>query len=349
MAKHVKKYLIVLLSVIVVNVPVVSVEAATNSQKIQRITDQQFIGTLAIYRNGKLAEHVSEGYANEPKRIKNQLNTMYEIDSIQKLITGVLIMQQVEKHHLKLTDTLDRYFPSAKGGSHITIRQMLNMTSGLSMKESDMFNFLTDDNGIIRHDISVMTYNQANQGKWDYQPVNFVLLAGILEKVFHQTYHHLVHQQIIQRFKLKHTKFAYELPNSWNKTIGYQVPKNATGISYGQPYARSKALERDELGTGQLYMSVGDLYHVVHGIMRGKVIKKKNVPILYSKGSLSGYGGGLYNRPGRYKSNGAGYGFESTIRISKDGQDAVIILSNYEFPKMSISTLGDKIDREILK
>lgn len=351
MNKNMQLWLIIIIIIVsVVNIPINVLAKDKNQIVIKKdVKTRSFVGTIAIYQNGKLTNHYSQGYANALGKKSNNLNTMFEIDSIQKMMTGVLIMQQVEKHQLKLTDHLDKYFPSVPGSANITIRQMLNMTSGLSMDVSKAPGFLTDDFGIIRHEIRQTKYTLLKNGVWDYQPVNYVLLAGILEKVSHQSYRQLFTHQIIDKLKLKRTAFAYALPTNRDSAIGYSVPNHIPGISYLQPFNRRLVLERNELGTGQLYMSVGDLYRVVSAITQGKIIKQADVTKLYAKGSISGYGGGLYNRGGRYKTNGAGYGFEGTIRISKNGKKAVVILSNYEVTNMGISKLGDSLDRKLLK
>ena len=59
-------------------------------------------------------------------------DTKYRIHSITKTYTAVMIFQFVEEGKLKLSDTLDKFFPGFPFyGAKITVRQLLTHTSGV--------------------------------------------------------------------------------------------------------------------------------------------------------------------------------------------------------------------------
>ncbi len=68
--------------------------------------------------------------------ILKYLTTLYNIGSIQKGLTAVLIMRAVRDGKLFLTDTLARFYPYIPGAANITIQQMLQMASGLKLSEN---------------------------------------------------------------------------------------------------------------------------------------------------------------------------------------------------------------------
>lgn len=60
------------------------------------------------------------------------------IGSITKTFTATVILQLVDEHRLGLDDPVAKYIPQVPNGAHITIRELLNMTSGI-------FNTTEDD------------------------------------------------------------------------------------------------------------------------------------------------------------------------------------------------------------
>lgn len=55
----------------------------------------------------------------------------FRIGSITKTFTGTVILQLADEGKLRLDDPVAKYQPEVPNGAHITIRELLNMTSGL--------------------------------------------------------------------------------------------------------------------------------------------------------------------------------------------------------------------------
>src|SRR5687767_14360227 len=91
------------------------------------------MGGLTVARDGKIVYSRSFGYSQITDTEKRPLNadTKYRIASITKTYTAVMIFQLVEEGRLKLTDTLDKFFPQVPNASRITIAQILHHRSGL--------------------------------------------------------------------------------------------------------------------------------------------------------------------------------------------------------------------------
>ena len=60
-----------------------------------------------------------------------QVNSYMRIGSITKTLTATVILQLVDQGKLRLDDPVGRYRPEVPNGNHITIRELLNMSSGL--------------------------------------------------------------------------------------------------------------------------------------------------------------------------------------------------------------------------
>ena len=57
--------------------------------------------------------------------------TVYEMGSVTKTITAVAVFQLIEKGKLRLSDTLDKFWPEYEKAAEITVENLLYMKSGM--------------------------------------------------------------------------------------------------------------------------------------------------------------------------------------------------------------------------
>lgn len=310
-----------------------SVDSHYNSEFGQKANDlinkYDYSGSMLIVKGGRPIYSTSRGYADYGMSLHNTIDTTYEIDSIQKSMTAAMIMQQVEANNLSLNDRLSRFYPEISGSKNVTIRQMLDMTSGLILMGGVGPTKVMSDPDIIDADIKNIKYVGLLHGKWDYSAVNFNLLCGILEKLTGKSYRKLFNETYVDKLGLKQTIFAYDTSPTIVKAAGYNEPNPLVKkLTYKNPFNIKRYMEYDELGTGQVYMSVYDLYKVEQYI-NGPMLSEQSRRELFTPGSVSTYGGGLYHRQNDNFANGWGYGFQGVFHMSDDGKTAVIALQNY--------------------
>ena len=303
-----------------------------------------YVGVAQIYYDHHLVASWQSGYAN---RQSNQLNTAatgYEINSLQKGMTGTLLMNQVALGKVNLSDRLSQFYPNVPHSDQITLRQMLNMTSGLSTPRGYNDQRVQSDQEVIQNAIAKTRFIVKQYNEWSYQPINYILLAGITEKVSGKSYAELFKTQIIDKLKLKHTHFSYELPTNYLHATGYNFTTKASPqTAYAQPLGVVTAQKHSELGTGQVYMTAADLYHVESGMLDGTLMTTAARNELFVDGSQSHYGG--YYNYATYKGvNGAGSGFQSRVHISPDGKNAMVLLTNHPANFLNLDKLSNTID-----
>ncbi|KRN97698.1 Beta-lactamase class C related penicillin binding protein [Companilactobacillus kimchiensis] len=303
------------------------------SQDIDSLLNKKgYSGTILVIKDGKPIYQTSRGYANFSNSAFNNENTTYEIDSVQKSMTAAMIMKEVQKKKLSLSDKLSEFYPDIPGSKKITIRQMLDMTSGLVMNGGSVGpDRIMSDPDIIDSDIDNIKFSKLLYKKWNYSAVNYNLLSGILEMVTGNSYRKLFTDSFIKKLNLKHTIFAYDEKPNIQKANGYNnIDPLSARLDYKNAFYTKRSFEFDELGTGQIYMNARDLYKVEKYISTGSMLTKKSRKILYKRGSVSTYGGGLYHGTDDNFANGWGYGFQTVMHISNNGKNAVIFLENYE-------------------
>lgn len=298
----------------------------------QKLEDNRFIGTALIIHNEQIILQKGFGYANFSKSRPNTYQSTYQIGSIQKAMTASLILQQIQASKLSLDDTLDRFYPTVQDSQKITILQLLSMTSGLRQTVKPK-NMMTDD-AFVQFAISNATMGV--YGKYKYEAVNYSFLVGILEQLTGASYRTLFTRTFIQGLNLSHTDFYNDFVTSSNRTYAYKkVDGQDSSLIDDDPLAFNQ-----EVGTGNVGMTVGDLYLFYSNLFKGNIIDQKIIDELLTPETLTKYMGGLYNFSNYVKGHGTEAGFEANALFSKDRQNAVILLSNQYSKDSSHSKLA---------
>lgn len=308
--------------------PVAPKNTATTRKIDAVLRANRFVGTALVVHHGRPIYEQGFGYANYAAKRKNGATTMYQLASVQKSFTAGLIMKLAAENKLALTDHLSKYYPQINGADQITLRDMLDMKSGLTLEAFP--NQLSSEKGMVKFILQNIISEPTKIGQWDYSPVNYMLLAGIIQKVSGQSYRQYFTQNVTQAFGLKHTGFVFNVAHRRNSARGYQNPDpNDVVPNYRNLYPESRTSMYYQFGTGQVYMSARDLYVGERDMLQGKLYPQADVATLLTPGSTSTYGGGDYIQPNYIRVHGLAYGHEATALLSKNGQDGVVLLTNY--------------------
>ena len=74
----------------------------------------------------------SAGYRDLDQLLPMKVGTRVRVGSVTKTFTAVVVLQLVAEERLSLADNLEQWLPGVfRDGSQITIRQLLNHTSGI--------------------------------------------------------------------------------------------------------------------------------------------------------------------------------------------------------------------------
>lgn len=142
---------------------------------------------------------------------ENNENNVFNIGSATKTFTAVLILQEMEKGNLKLTDSIGKFLsPITNIPSSIQIEQLLRHQTGLAeviggQEDWDAYHIPHDS--ILRRDVfrNVKPRNKENIGKYNYTNTNYILLGEILEKINDKSYFDLLKERIFEPCNLQNT------------------------------------------------------------------------------------------------------------------------------------------------
>jgi CubicO group peptidase (beta-lactamase class C family) len=91
------------------------------------------MGSLTIAKDGKPIYSRAIGFSqiNGGERRPATTATRYRVGSVTKMFTAAMVLQLVEEGKMKLTDTLDKFFPQIPNAGKITIEHILTHRSGI--------------------------------------------------------------------------------------------------------------------------------------------------------------------------------------------------------------------------
>ncbi|MCI1943302.1 MAG: D-alanyl-lipoteichoic acid biosynthesis protein DltD [Lactobacillus sp.] len=314
-------------------------QSGLNQAGIKNILRQQgFVGSTLIVKDGKVLMNYNQGYANRANKTPMTKQTSFLINSVQKMPTSVLLMQQVRAGKVKLSDKIAKYYPDVPHGDHITLLDMLQMRSGLFLRPGTKLgtNEFKSDAAGIKEDIKNLTYIGKAYGKRVYSPVNYLVLCGVISKVSGRSYESLFKEQFIHKLNLRHTAFLWDkAADNINLATSYGYALNTKHDL--QPTKLNIDEIHGELGAGSVAMSNEDLYKLVNALFTDKsLMTASERKTLWNDPTGHGaadryYCGGFYDMDRFYESNGTGYNYSTFLRVSKDGRLVLIMQSNVPF------------------
>ncbi|MGB7062332.1 MAG: serine hydrolase domain-containing protein [Candidatus Zixiibacteriota bacterium] len=98
------------------------------------VSKDQFSGTVLMAKDGKPFYTRVEGLASKRFNVPNKLDTKFNLGSMNKMFTGVAIMQLVEQGKVSLNDLVGKYLPDLPRpeiAEKVTIHHLLTHTSGM--------------------------------------------------------------------------------------------------------------------------------------------------------------------------------------------------------------------------
>jgi CubicO group peptidase (beta-lactamase class C family) len=304
---------------------------------------------VLVVRNGHAVFRRGYGLTDLRTRRPIDEHINFRLASFTKQFTATAVMLLQRDGKLHYDDHLNDFFPDFPAyGKAITVRNLLNHTSGLPDYEDLLVNQYPDtapekipqilDAGVLK------LLEQQNSGKfpagskWEYSNSGYAVLTMIVEEVSGLSFGQFLQQRIFSPLKMKNT-LAYEKGKN-------EVPHRA----YGHTKERDGWRETDQsptsavLGDGGIYSSLDDLArwdaalrdHTLFSEVEMRPaltpVQPTSGPARSADGKAASYGFGWFLDPyhghKRMWHDGSTVGFRTTIQRFPDDQLTIIILAN---------------------
>lgn len=253
---------------------------------LQRINKRNdFHGSVLVSKNGKIVYNNQVGYADFQKKQPLNKTSLFQLASVSKQFTAAAIMLLYERNQIKLTDTVNSYFPNFPYEG-VTIKNLLNHTAGLpkyfwvaehkwkkeaAPTNSEMMGLLASSN--------VQRFFKPGRN-FDYSNTGYFVLASIVEKVSGTSFSAFVKQNIFDPLEMNNS-FVYSYKKNDiknNQLYGYRLYR-------GWRHLKINSSVNDAIvGDKNIYTTSEDLFKWTVGLNNGKLLTKESLNLMYTKG-----------------------------------------------------------------
>ena len=293
------------------------------------------MGSLYITTNGNEIYQRSIGYSYINETGKKLINpgTKFRIGSVTKMFTAVMVYQLVEEGKLKLTDTLNKFFPRVPNAGKITIENILAHRAGIHDVGQDR-NFRPERTKAITKEemlaiIAKTTPDFAPDAKYAYSNSGYFLLGCILEKVTGKSYDEILKKKITVKIGLNDTYAGGSIDINKNESLSYKMGRDWEP----EPETHTSIL----FASGSLTSTPADLDKFIDALFNLKLISKGSLDKMIK--IKSGMDTFTYNGKTLYGHTGGVDGFGAWLVYLPEEKLAVCYATNAK-----VYQVGDIMD-----
>jgi D-alanyl-D-alanine carboxypeptidase len=301
-------------------------------------------GTPGMYveiRDGDRITELRSGHPDVRSERAWTDRSRFRVASVAKTFVAAVVMQLVAEGRMRLSDPVERWLPGQfPYGRQITVRQLLNHTSGVPTYADLAFLLgrfdepdrrFTPQELLARIDGQPLAFPPGTAAS--YSNTGYVLLALIAERVSGQLFERVLRTRILAPLHLTDTHFEVDQFFPAPKVRGYAA----------RPGTVAPALDVTNLnpsyawGAGNLVSSSRDVTTLLRALMKGTVVPQPQLdqmrvvdPIAVDQ-TGTGFGLGLEHLPyscDNYGKNGSVPGYLTIAQSTTDGKRQVLWAAN---------------------
>jgi len=298
----------------------------------EAVAKQVFSGNVLVVKDNAVLYERSTGKADMDNNVPNTATTSFQIGSITKMFTKIIILQLAEEHKISVADNLGKYLQGFPGevADNVTIQQLVDHTSGLGdYSQQDGFMQIHQNIQSVSDILPLIQKGQLlfkpGTGK-EYSNSGYVVLSAIIEKVTGQDYGTVVKQKIFGPLQMDHSGFNAFAKEVNGKAKGYL--SNQMG-----PLKNNLPLHVVGAGDGGIYANTGDMWKFMHSFLTdNKLLSNENklrfintplFPVTYASWDE-------FLQKGRLTLAGGAPGISAVIAFNMEKKYSLVILSNYD-------------------
>lgn len=237
---------------------------------------------VAVAHNGKIVYSGALGESMSGERAHTDMHFRNGSFAFTYIATLALVM--VDRHRLDLEDRVSKYLPEVPHAEEITVRQLLNMTSGytdyvystpvLDMYSNDPFHQWTTDELIAIGATPPLQF--APGSNWGYSHTNYMILGKLLPKVTRMPLAASLRKYVLKPMRLRNTQGARTaaIPDPVMHTFSSER-RGALGILPEKPFYEETTFWNPSwtLPAGAtLSTTIADLATTMDAVARGTIL-----------------------------------------------------------------------------
>ena len=321
--------------------------AAVGAYLDKQTQADEFSGVVLVAKNGKPIFHKAYGLANKNYNAPNQLDTKFNLGSINKDFTKIAIAQLAEQGKLSFTDPISKHlpdYPNREAAPKVTIQHLIKMTSGIGDFFGEKYINLPKERLRSIKDYFALFADEPlafEPGtKHQYSNGSYIVLGAIIEAVSGQNYYDYIREHIFKPAGMLNTD-SFELDKV--------VPNLATGYTRRASYdGQEETARRSNIyvmpargsSAGGSYSTVEDLLKFTIALQNFKLISPAYTKWLLvdpmsdppAPATVKAASSQIKIADGGLGLAGGAPGLNATIEMSVGSGYTAIVLSNYDPP-----------------
>ncbi|MFF5567109.1 serine hydrolase domain-containing protein [Streptomyces sp. NPDC012623] len=284
---------------------------SATGKALDALVDQGVPGVIARVEDGDDTWRATVGVADRTTGRARGTQDRYRVGSLTKTFVATVLLQLEAEGRVDLDDTVETYLPGVvrghgNDGRGITVRQLLNHTSGIYNYTSDPgFERQVFGDGFFEHRYDTWTPRQLvalatthapefDPGTdWSYSNTNYILAGMIVEKVTGRSYGAEIERRILRPLGLRATSVPTTDPT---------MPRPA-GRAYsklGEESATAPVHDVTELNpsaagaAGAMISNPADLNRFYGALLKGALLPRKQLKEMMTVAPPSVYGSFAY-------------------------------------------------------
>lgn len=318
---------------------------------VEKARSEGFSGVILVAQEGKILYEEAIGMRSFEDHVALKPKDIFEMASVSKQFTAMMIMMCQEKGLLNFDDTVDKYLDIPYQG--ITIRQLLNHTSGLPDYQAIMDEHWNKSK--VAGNPEILEYlNKYHPPmifepgkKYQYSNTGYVFLASIVEKATGKDFVDLMRDWIFKPLGMKSTdiRSPEEKAKVKNFAAGHIKDENGTYVNANNFNSSDYTVWLgNRKGPGRVSSTAEDLLLWDQALYGGKLVSKETLELAFTPaklndGTRSYYGFGWELEPksplGKMVMHtGDNPGYKTIIVRFIEENKTIIILNNNYHPDM---------------
>lgn len=301
------------------------------------VEKELFSGNVLLAKGSDIVFQDCYGLANRDFDIPNNIDTKFNLGSMNKMFTAIAIAQLVEQDRISFDDTVTKFLPDFRPevSSKIKIKHLLTHTSGLAFYFGDKFRnssrllYRTIDDMMKLVEEEEILFDEPGS-QYQYSNTGMLVLGKIVECVTGQTYYDYIEENVHQIAGMKNSG-CFEL-DKVNKNLA--VPYHKEILEGKSEFYNTLFLHVIRGGPhGGGFSNVQDLLKFTLALKGNQFVSEELVTILTSaKPELNspeyGFGFSIHQELPVVGHAGGFSGIYSNLDIFLDSPWTSIVLSN---------------------
>lgn len=248
-----------------------SAEAASSYPQVdeyirRQMEDDNIPGmAVAVVQAGEIIYLNGLGVASLDTQLPVTLQTIFDLASVSKSFTALGVLLLRDDGLIDLDAPVKQYLPDFKmddpRASEITVRQLLNQTSGLPGEFSAPLIFQDGEAAMqqVIASTSRLRLNREPGSSFEYADINYCLLGALVERISGTTFENYMQQRIFTPLGMENTTLYPDIAAALDRADGHQP-------LYGGVVVRNMPIYRGALPVGWVMSCAEDMarWLIVH-------------------------------------------------------------------------------------